>query len=334
MQVLNLSTKLIVAVVILLSNAFAQENTILKKMNFHGYTQLRFTSDFNDVNSFSMRRMKLWVNSTPDFNEHWGYKLQTTITSFQTEKFLLQDVMVNYRQGQFKINMGQFVPHYSLQRFQHDYEIPLIERASVINALIPNGTLGVRDIGVEGNYTSSNKTIETWLGIFNGYGIKEYRFDNSGIMLTNKTALHLFNQHFTTGYSAMYRKADKLQLKSVLPDSIKYSGDDVRFNVFAKFHSKKIDIQAEYLWGKLNRDIADGYYVLAALNLGKNQVVASWDQYKDLIESTDILSMIHLGYNYLFYQDKLKIMFDNGVQINNGSLKNYFASIQLQIFFN
>ena len=315
-------------------NVSAQEKSICKNMDFNGYTQFRFTSNFNDVNSFAMRRIKLWIKSSPNFDEHWGYKVQTTITSLQDEKFLLQDALVSYQQGAFKINMGQFKPGYSLQRFQSDYSIPLTERSAVINTLIPNGTLGVRDIGVEGNYTNPNKTIETWLGVFNGYGIKEYRFDNSGIMLTHKTALHLLNNRSSTGYSAMYRKTDNLQLKSILPDSVYFSGNDVRFNLFTQYRVGKFQIQAEYLWASLDKKIADGYYILASLNLGKNQWVASWNKYNDLIESTDDSPIAHLGYNYLINQDKLKIMFDNGVQISSGSLKNYFATIQLQIFFN
>ena len=153
-------------------------------------------------------------------------------------------------------------------------------------------------------------------------------------MLTHKTALHTFNQHFTTGYSAMYRKAENLQLKFVLPDSVQFTGDDSRFNFFAQYQSAKFQIQAEYLWASLNKAIRNGYYILATLSLGKNQLVASWDKYNDLIEVTDNSPVVHLGYNYLINQDKLKIMFDNGVQINNGTLKNYFATIQLQIFFN
>ncbi len=311
----------------------AQELPI-RRVNWNGYSQLRFTSNFNEVNSFAMRRMKLWVNSVPGYSEHWGFHLQTTITNIQNEKFFLQDVMAYYKCGQFTLNMGQFIPHYSLQRFQPDFEIPLTERAMVINSLIPNGVLGVRDIGVEGNYTNLNKTIESWVGVFNGYGIKEYRFDNSGIMVTHQTALKTLNERFTTGYSAMYRKAENLQQKSVLPDSVQFTGDDSRFNFFAQYQSAKFQIQAEYLWASLNKEISNGYYLLATLNLGKNQLVASWDNYNDLIEDTDNSRVVHLGYNYLINQDKLKIMFDNGVQINNGTLNNYFATIQLQIFFN
>ena len=307
---------------------FSQEQAITKTV-WNGYTQLRFTSNFNDVNSFGMRRMKLWVNSAPGFNEHWGFHVQTTITSLQNEKFLLQDVLV-----QFKINMGQFIPQYSLQRLQPDFEIPLTERADAINDLIPNGTLGVRDIGVEGNYTSLNKTLETWFGAFNGYGIKEYRFDNSGIMLTHKTALHLFNHRFTKGYSVMYRKADKLQLINVIPDSMLFSGNDFRFNLFAKYNVGNFHIQAEYLWANLDNQIADGYYILLQYNLNQNQFIASWNQYNDLINTTSDLPVVHLAYNYAIKGDKLKLMLDNGVRVDNEKLKNYFLTIELQLFFN
>jgi len=310
----------------------AQEK-VTDKVNWNGYTHLRYTSNLNDVNSFAMRRMKLWVNSAPGFSEHWGFHVQTTITSNQNEKFFLQDVLAFYKQGQFRVNMGQFVPHYSLQRFQPDYEIPLTERADVINALIPNGTLGVRDIGFETQYSSKDRLLQAWLGVFNGYGIKEYRLNNSGILLTQKTAFNIFNNHLYAGYSAMFRRADKLQLLNIMSDSVIYSGNDFRYNLFAQWNSKKWNIQAEYLRANLDGQIADGWYVLANLNFGKNQLAASYNQYNDLIESTADDPVFHLGYNYLAKGDKLKIMFDNGIQVNGGKLKNYVCNIQLQLFF-
>ena len=74
--------------------AHAQSDFQKPPVLWNGYTQLRYTSNFNNVNSFAMRRMKLWVKSTPEFDNHWGYKVQTTITSNQNEKFMLQDVEV------------------------------------------------------------------------------------------------------------------------------------------------------------------------------------------------------------------------------------------------
>ena len=322
-----------IVLVLLSANALAQEPTV-PNVAWNGYTQFRFTSNFNDVNSFAMRRMKLWVNSTPGFSEHWGFHVQTTITSNQNEKFLLQDVMAFYKQGQFQVNMGQFVPQYSLQRFQPDFEIPLTERADVINALIPNSTLGVRDIGVEGSFSSKNRIIQSWVGVFNGNGIKEYNLNNSGILLTQKTSIALFNQHFSAGYSVMYRKADELQLSKILPDSIRYSGNDFRYNLFAQYTLKKFHVQTEYLWADLNGMMADGWYLLANINLGKNQLATSFGQYNDIITSTGNAPMLHFEYNYLVKGDKLKLMFDNGAKIDDGSIKDYSATLQLQLFFN
>lgn len=311
----------------------AQEHSI-KKVDWNGYTQLRFSSNFNDVNSFAMRRMKLWIKSSDAFNPHWGFKVQTTMTSFQNEKFLLQDIIAFYHTKNFKFTFGQFIPHYSLQRFQPDFKIPLTERAGVINALIPDGTLGVRDIGAEANYATKSKSLESWVGIFNGTGIKEYRLNNSGIMLTNKTQLALFKRHLKIGYSFMYRKADQLKLHFVLPDSVAFSGNDVRYNLFANYQAGDFQIQAEYLWASLNQQIADGWYVLAQYNINKNQIIASWNQYNDLINTTSDAPVAHIGYNYAIKGDKLKLMLDSGFQIDNGKVSPYLTTIQIQLFFN
>ena len=125
-----------------------------------------------------------------------------------------------------------------------------------------------------------------------------------------------------------------MQLTSILPASIEFSGNDFRTNLFALYQSKTVQIQAEYLRASLNDKITDGYYVLTTLNLKKNQLVASWNKYNDLIESTANSPIAHMGYDYLLNQDKLKIMLDNGVQISNGSLKNHTVVAQLQLFFN
>lgn len=310
----------------------AQQTHSRDKITWHGYTQLRFTTNFDNASNFSMQRLKFWIQSTPDFNQHWGFKVQTTLSGNKTEQFFLQDVFVFYRFSQFKLELGQFVPEYSLQRFQPDYVVPLTSRATVINTLIPNGTLGVRDLGAQLGWQSSNHKIKSWLGMFNGYGIKEYRTNNSGFMVTNKTQFQLAS-HFKTGYSVMFRKASLLKFKNILPDSVAYSGNDFRYNLFAEFQTKALQIQAEYLAAFLNHSRAEGYYILAAYTLSKNQFVASWNQYNDLINSTKNVPEIHLGYNYLFNKNKIKLMADNGFQIVNHSIKNYMLTFQFQFFF-
>ncbi|MBN2638220.1 MAG: hypothetical protein JXR65_03915 [Bacteroidales bacterium] len=322
----------IIALLIFSTGAFSQEATT-NKVDWNGYTQASFTTNFNDVHSFAMRRMKLWLFKKPGNGNNWGFKVQTTITSLQDQKFFLQDVEAYYVHNNIRIDLGQFIPEYSLQRFQPDYIIPLTDRAPVINYLIPNGKLGVRDIGVQLRFTSKNKNFKTWIGLFNGNGIQTYKINNGGIMLTNKSQWNLIKNHVLIGYSFMFRKADQLSMMNILPNDVIFTGNDIRYNLFAKYSTPKFEIQAEYLYANLGGQVASGYYVLSTINLAKNQIAVSWNQYNDLINSTSDAPCVHLGYNYLMKGDKLKIMFDNGIQIENGGLKNYLATIQFQYFF-
>jgi len=315
--------------------SFSQAGKNISTVDWDGYSQIRATSNFDDNTSFMLRRMKLWVKSKPNFSKHWSYKLQARITSLQQQKLFLQDVKIGYKTGHFSLDIGQFVPQYSLQRFQPDYKIAPIERAKAINILIPDGTIGVRDIGLQANFETKNKLLSTHLGVFNGYGIKEYRYNNQGYMLTHKSELNIpiKNNKIKIGYSLQYRYADNLQIEFILPDSILFSGHDFRYNLFALFKSKLFVFQAEFLNANLSNSQAYGYYLLTAVNINKNQIVFSFDNYKDLIPETSDNPYYRLGYNYFVKANKIKLSFDNYFQINNNNIDKYFVSIQLQLFF-
>ena len=317
-------------------NVSAQYSVEKSKIEWNGYGQVRVSSNFDNNTTVMLRRLKFWVNSTPEFSEHWGYKVQVLFTSWMQEKFFLQEAHIIYKTGQFSFDMGQFVPRYSLQWTQADCHISAIERANVINRLFPNGTLGIRDLGAQMNFHSKNKILETSVGVFNGYGIKEYRFNNSGFMITHRTALNLpIGKHkLKFGYSLQFREADNLQLMHLLPDSVLFTGQDFRYNTFAMFQTKYWEIQAEYLTANLNGDHAQGFYVLSTIKLDKSQIVAGVEQYQDLIGETNDKPYYRLGYNYLINRDKIKLFLDNYFQLIEGKMENYYASIQLQIFFN
>ncbi|MDA3780445.1 MAG: hypothetical protein PF487_09555 [Bacteroidales bacterium] len=176
-------TILLVSLALLTSSRKSEQ----KKIYWNGYTKLRFTSNNNDFNSFTMKRQKLWGNSTLDNNKYCGYKVQTSISILQNEKIYLQDVSVFNNLKKFKINFEKFNLQYILQRFQPNYEITLTERTNIINIMITNETSGIWDIEAKVNYPNPKKNLETLLGVFNGYEIQEYSFGNSGILLTHKT---------------------------------------------------------------------------------------------------------------------------------------------------
>jgi hypothetical protein len=317
-------------------STFGQNEQSVKKVDWNGYTQLRVSSNFEDNTTLMLRRLKFWLHSTPEFSPHWSYKVQVLFTSWMQEKFFLQDVKIGYKKGLFSVDLGQFVPKYSLQRFQPDYKIAAIERAFVINALIPNGTLGVRDIGAQLNFHTKNKFIETSLGVFNGYGIMEYRFNSRGYLLTHRTAFNipLAKNKLQFGYSLQFREAENMHLKHLLPDSVLFTGQDFRYNIFALYKTKHWALQVEYLTADLSGEKAQGFYVLSTINLKKSQLVLGVEQYEDLIAETNNQPHYRLGYNYLINKDKIKLFLDNYFQIIDGSMENYYASIQLQLFFN
>jgi len=332
--ILKMKKTLLIILIILSIRGFSQSNESLKKVNWNGYIQLRALSNFDDYSSAMVRRLKFWLKSSPEFSKHWSYKIQVLFTSKMQERLFLQDAKMSYKTGLFSFDFGQFVPAYSLQWTQPDWKIPSLERAIVVNALHPDGTMGVRDIGIQTNFHTKNKLIETHFGIFNGYGIKQYRFDNQGYMVSHKTTVNIPmpKNKLQIGYSLMYRYAHKMHFKKVLPDTLLYSGIDLRYNIFAMFKSKLLEMQAEYLNAGFDQGLnANGYYVLSAINVKKNQIVMAFEDYKNTY--MDHHPYYRLGYNYLINNNKIKVFFDNYFQLIEGKIENYYASLQLQMFF-
>ena len=307
------------------------------KIVWHSYMQLWANTDFDQSYTMALRRLKFWLGSGPAFSDHWSFKVQALFTSLGQEKFFLQDVYGQYRNlsGVSSIRFGQFIPKFSLQRFQSDYLIPSVERANVINATIPDGTLGVRDIGLQYTLKAAQKHLEVDFGVFNGYGIKQYRLNYSGYLLTHNLSYTLKRSgtRWKFGYSVMYRKAEELQLKHILPDSVLFSGNDFRFDLYVLFNSRNFDLQGEYLNTWLNGRRAYGYYGLATIKMNpKNELYFSYDKYQDLIGTSNHHPWYIAGYNYLLKKHDLMFTLDTRFRKDNGSLKN-ITSLQFQMFF-
>ena len=307
------------------------------KVVWHGYAQFWANTDFDNTYSVALRRLKFWLASGPVFSDHWSFKVQGLFTSLGHEKFFLQDVYGQYRNksGVSSLRFGQFTPTYSLQRLQHDFLIAPIERANIINILIPDGTLGVRDLGFQYTLKAAKKHLEVNFGLFNGSGIKQYRLNYSGYMLTHNLSYTIRKNKalWKFGYSAMYRKAVGLQLKHILPDSVLFSGNDFRFDVYALFNIPRFKVQAEYANAWLNGERASGYYALATGKINKkNEIYLSYDKYNDLINTTTNNPWYIAGYNYLIKGHDMMLTLDTRFRKDNGVLKN-ITSFQFQMFF-
>jgi hypothetical protein len=98
------------------------------------------------------------------------------------------------------------------------------------------------------------------------------------------------------------------------------------------YKSKLFEFQTEYLVADFNGQKANGYYILTTINIKKNQIVLSFEDYNDLIQESLDKPYCRIGYNYKIKEDKIKLSFDNYFQIEGSHIEKHFTSIQLQIF--
>lgn len=313
---------------------FAQEK---KSLNWNGYLQTRLGSDFDKSNEFSIRRAKLWVYGSVPKADFINYKVQMIYRSYKDNALMLQDAFADIRlNGYGRVRVGRFVPNFMLQRMQPDYEIPVLERAAVINSLIHNEKQMAREVGIQYTFQSDSLPWYFSLGVFNANVDKPAHSKDNSLLYTSRLGYKIINNRdswLNIGGSVAYRYLDKTSLTTIYnPDSL-LTGDDFRWGVEAQLHFNKFELQGEYIQTKINSDIAKGWYALANYTFQrKYQLVALTERYIDLNPTTSNNAWYGLGFNYLI-TEKTKLMADFRTQ-ESGNGFNYLGNIQLEVFFN
>ncbi len=312
---------------------FAQNN--LPKWN--GNVQTRYANDFDEISEFSIRRAKLWIyGDVPKLN-FISYKIQMIYRSFKDENLMFQDAFVDIKMENYgKIRIGRFVPDFMLQRMQPDFEIPVLERAYVINGFSHNEKQMARQIGL--NYIFDNDTLPLHfsVGIFNANVDKPAHSKDNNLLYTSRIAYKIINRgniRWNVGSSVSFRKLNNSTLTTIYkPDSL-ISGKDIRFGFETQLHLKNFEFQTEYLEAQINSNKANGWYILASYLFNeKYQPTLLAEKYNDLNPTTNNNWWYGAGFNY-FFTKNTKIMTDFKAQ-KSETLYNYLGEIQLQIFFN
>jgi hypothetical protein len=202
--------------------------------------------------------------------------------------------------------------------------------------LIPDGTiLGARDIGVQYNLKAKDDRLMFNLGMFNGYGIRKYRINNNGIMLTQNLSFTqpFNNSSLQAGFSTMYRKAENLFLPGILPsDTVKYTGNEFHFAVYSLFETPWLNLQAEFLKAFFKGYSAYGYYVLLTGKINeKNQPYFLYDEYDSGFTPILDRRWYFVGYQYFFNGYKMTLRFETGFSKLNDQWHN-LTRLQFQIF--
>ena len=114
------------------------------------------------------------------------FKVQGIFRTGAAGAFALQDFFAEYRGPFGRLRIGQMVPDFTLQRSQPDYLVPLVERAGVVNALIPGAMTLARDIGAQLFLGSTASPLHLSAGIFNGSGANHARGEEGDFLATTR----------------------------------------------------------------------------------------------------------------------------------------------------
>ncbi len=266
--------------VLLISSAQMSLSQI--KAEWGGYLQTRFSDDFRSNAGFSIRRAKLWLDGPAPVGDNLYFRMQGIFRYQTSGTFMLQDVYGEYRMPFGFVRAGQFVPDFALERQQGDAFIPLIERAAVINALIPSGDTYARDIGAEFVLEPKGAGFHTSFGIYNGNGGNTKSNEDRQFLYTNRTTYDIRftdNLFWTNGFSVAYRDKNNLLFPSILGSGKTFSGEDFRWGLESHLKSNSWEIQGEYVQADLENQKSYGYYVFGDYDFDNlNEVVLSTEK--------------------------------------------------------
>lgn len=250
--------------------------TAQTSVQWHGYAQLRYGSA-DPANGFGVRRAKLWAKGAIPGVDDLAFKVQGIFRNGAAGALVLQDVFAEYRRRVLSVRVGQFVPAFSLQRSQPDYLVPLVERAAVVETLIPGARTMGRDIGVQGLIASPSGSARLAAGLFNGTGADRNVVGDGDFLATGRLVLAKklgAGARGTLGGSLAWRRTKGTDVGVLSSQAGSFAGRDVRWGVDARLASEGWKIQGEYLHADLDGETSSGYYALGDVALTRRDELA------------------------------------------------------------
>jgi len=305
------------------------------RVDWHGYAQVRATEG-SDISSFSIRRTKLWIEGPGPLDKHLHFKVQGLFRTADADAFVLQDVYAEYRWKFGAVRVGQMVPDFALQRHQPDYDIPLVERAAVINVLLPSATTMARDIGAQATLGPAVGRWHASVGVFNGNGANHLRNEDKRFLATGRATytVHLPSDvAWEAGVSAAFRRTGGIDFGGILGDGPLYAGADTRWGVESRISGARWEVQGEFLRAVFDSASASGWYALGAYDITARDEIAVSTERLRLPNTTVARDPWYIvGFSHDIVQEKAKVMFDGRAQ-REDSRTNWSVSAQFQLFF-
>lgn len=320
--------------IVFLFSALTYGQSSGKYFNWNGYGQFRIYKINGGSEGFMLRRLKLWVQGNVPSMERFRYKVMGFFSYNKGGYFRLLDAYGDFLFTNGYLRFGWQITEFSLQREQPDWKIPVMDRAAVINGMIPAAQSSARDVGLQIRWSPVKNIWQVAGGVFNGGGANLNTPSSANFLYTMRSTVKIniaedYSWHF--GGSVMYRKAEQADFNLIFGKDNLFSGDDFRYGFESLLKLNKVKIQAEYIGADFNGQKAYGYYAYINYNFSeKDQAVVSAERFADLNDETNDDLWMTAGYNRLFAGHKVKLMASGRTQFNG----NYKLSAQLQLFFN
>ena len=238
--------------------------TALKSLTLSGYFQVEGVAWDKDIDTFSLRRARPALSG--ELLKNLKFKLSVDLVKSPT----LLDALVEFEPSKvIGVRIGQFLVPFSLENLTSDSILELIDRAAVVDTLVPgrdNGSNG-RDIGAA--FYGSYSVLEYTLGLFNGSGINKADTNNHKDW-AGRVVLHPFP--FLSVGGSLY--IGKQNASSTAPLTKRD-----RQGLEAAINYKRASLRAEYIHAMDALVSKSGWYVQAGFYAlpGKLQGVCRYD---------------------------------------------------------
>jgi len=280
---------------------------------FHlsGYIQGRFTDARDTPDRFEVRRARLLLNG--DLGSRISYLIQGDV--LKLPGVMDADVVFKVATA-LKFTVGQFKLPFSLSSLTSDNLEAPVERAKVVNSLVPGRDTGVqaRDSGLQLSGTfGSTHAIDYWAGVFSGELLinspqQQFR------AVSARAVAHLWRGLQIGGdmYKSFSAPAHK---------------EKTRQSAEIRYARGPLTAQAEYIWGRDGTTDRRGGYALGVWRWSKRwEGIARDDWYTSNVSKANSRTQTWLaGANYYLWP-KVRIQ-------ANGGLRQEPASVRLSGVF-
>ena len=266
----------IVAAALTVATAGAAPALAQDSLQWHGYTQLRYGRS-DPATGFVIRRGKLWVTGPAPGVAGLSFGAQAVFRNAAGGAFVLQDLFADYHGSHMKLRVGQFVPAFSLQRSQPDYLIPLVERAAVVETLVPGARTMGRDVGAQVSLAPASGVLNLALGLFDGSGANRVVGKAGDYLATGRVILATevaSGARALLGGSVALRETSAMDVGALAVNGAEFAGTDFRWGGDARLAGDGWELQGEYLQANLDGEVSRGFYALGDLAVTQRDAVA------------------------------------------------------------